>query len=97
MDYSLSSMDYTHLYPSIKTENYPATYSPEATPPTPVSNLPTYFSPYNSSQMPAYNPSDYFYPSFIPETTVPSNPRPNSTSSATSSSFSPGLLLTSNI
>ena len=85
MDYSLSSMEYTHLYPTVKTESYPATYSPEATPPTPVSNLPTYFSPYNSSQMPAYNPSDYFYPSFIPETTVPSNPRPNSTSSATSS------------
>ena len=88
MDYSLSSMEYTHLYPTIKTESYPAaTYSLEATPPAPVSNLPTYFSPYTSSQMPAYNPSDYFYPtpSFIPETTVASNPRPNSTSSATSS------------
>ena len=83
MDYSLSSMDYTNLYPSIKTENYQAAaYSPEA---TPVSSLPTYFSPYNS-QIPAYNPSDYFYPSFIPETsTVQSNPRPNSTSSVTSS------------
>ena len=84
MDYSLSSMDYAHLYPSIKTENYPAAYAPEPTPTAPVSNLPTYFAPY-SSQMTGYNPSDYFYPSFIPEATIPSNQRPNSTSSAASS------------
>ena len=78
-------MDYAHLYPSIKTENYPTTFSPEAPSTATVSNLPTYFSPYSSQMMSGYNPSEYFYPSFTPEATIPSSTRPNSTSSAASS------------
>ena len=86
MDYSLSAnMDYAHLYPSIKTENYPTTFSPEAPSTATVSNLPTYFSPYSSQMMSGYNPSEYFYPSFTPEATIPSSTRPNSCSSAASS------------